>query len=329
MSQHREKWQIELSDLVTDIGELSKLLDLDIKINIGVNQALQQFSLRVPRQFVKRMQSGNPRDPLLLQVLAQANEMQSKPGFASDPLKESDYNPIPGLLHKYYGRVLLILTTSCAINCRYCFRRHFHYSENNINKENWQKILNYLSCDSSIEEIILSGGEPLLVKDKILKKMIKELESISHLKRLRIHTRLPIVIPERITSELIGILNQSQLQTIVVIHSNHANEINEDVKQALRKLKNNNIELFNQAVLLKNINDNAQTQIDLIKSLFSAGVLPYYLHLLDPVQGAAHFYVNEKKALEILQEMQSKLPGYLVPKLVCEKPGGFSKHYIS
>lgn len=312
-------WQRALSSAITDIPELCDALQLSISDSDAIQRAQQSFALRVPREFVARMEKGNPRDPLLLQVLPQAIEMQKTPGFSADPLNENQKNPVPGLLHKYPNRVLLTLTGVCAINCRYCFRKSFPYEENNPSRANWNRALEYISQDENIDEVILSGGDPLILKDNLIAEFVLQLEKISHVERLRIHTRLPIVIPQRVTDEWIAWMQQSRFKIIVVVHCNHANEIDESVLIALKKLRVA-ATVLNQSVLLKNINDNAETLVNLSKRLFQADVLPYYLHLLDKVDGAAHFDVTEEKANELMSEIKKQLPGFLVPKLARETP---------
>lgn len=314
-------WQKALSELITDPLELCHLLEIDPKLVDLSDQAIQQFPLRVSRSFVSRMQKGNIRDPLLLQVLPVAQEMKQVTGFTPDPLHEKDANPLPGLLHKYKGRVLFTLTGACAINCRPCFRRHFPYAENMPNKAGWEKVIHYIQADESIAEIILSGGDPLTIKDEGLQQLITYLEKIPHLSRLRIHTRLPVVIPERVTDELIRMLTESRLQSVVVIHCNHPNEIDSSVITAMKRLRNHGITLLNQSMLMRGVNDDVAILKKLSEKLFAMGVLPYYLHLLDPVAGAAHFWVEEPHAKEMIWQLAQQLPGYLVPKLVQEVPG--------
>lgn len=309
-------WQQQLIDSVTDLDELLALLQLSSKV--AEPKSCLSFGLRVSRDFVARMEPGNPRDPLLLQVLPVEKELISTPGYSTDPLNESAANKLPGLLHKYHGRVLLILTAGCAVNCRYCFRRHFPYQENRLSQNDLKNILYYLAQDPSISEVILSGGDPLILKDESLANIIQQLSEIPHLKYLRFHTRFPIMIPARITDALLDTLTQSRLQTAIVIHCNHPNEINASVRAALQKFATLPIQLLNQSVLLKDVNDNAATLIELSHKLYASGVLPYYLHLLDPVQGAAHFAVSKRRGNEIMQQLQEQLPGYLVPKFVKE-----------
>lgn len=311
-------WQQSLSNAITSLDELYRVLDIDIDQRPQQQQAISSFKLIVPREFVSRMKKGDMNDPLLLQVLPQGAELKQTPGFTQDPLREQQANPLPGLLHKYHGRALMIAAGSCAINCRYCFRRHFPYQANNPNPDRWQQVFAYLKMHPDINELILSGGEPLLLKDTLLSELTTQLETIPSVNTLRIHTRLPVVIPNRITDGLAAQLNQTKLNVVMVIHSNHPNEIDQSVRNALGKL--NNVTLLNQSVLLKNINDNATTLIELSHRLFDSHVLPYYLHLLDPVEGTAHFNVPEENAMQLIEEIQKKLPGYLVPKLAREVP---------
>lgn len=228
---------------------------------------------------------------------------------------------VSNLLHKYKNRVLLITKTDCAIHCRYCFRRHFPYKKNQGNKRNWRHALTYISLHPELDEVILSGGDPLMAKDNELDWLITQLESIAHIKRLRIHTRLAVVIPDRITDYLCHRLSRSQMQIIVVTHINHPNEIDSDVTKAMAKLKQHGVTLFNQSVLLKGINDNVTVLSTLSNRLFDNGILPYYLHVLDKVQGAGHFLVNDKSACLLMQDLAKTLSGYLLPKL-CREIGG-------
>ncbi len=327
MTIFHSTWQQALSSAITDISELYDVLKIDDFYSELTQQAQQSFALRVPREFVSRMEVGNPHDPLLLQVLPQAIEMQKMPGFSADPLNENQKNPVPGLLHKYPNRVLLTLTGVCAINCRYCFRRHFPYADNVPARHDWNRALEYISQDKNIDEVILSGGDPLILKDSLIAEFVAQLEKMSHVERLRIHTRLPIVIPQRVTDEWIQWMRKSRFQIVVVIHCNHANEIDEPVLLALKRLRESSITLLNQSVLLKNVNDDVTVLVNLSKRLFQAGVLPYYLHLLDKVEGAAHFDVSEKKANALMREIKKQLPGFLVPMLAREVPGMLHKAF--
>jgi EF-P beta-lysylation protein EpmB len=321
-----DNWQSQLRNVITSRCELLEALGLttnDVGFSSGADE---DFPVKVPRSFVRRMRQGDPRDPLLLQVLSSAREIAETPGYSRDPLGESGAtNPRRGIMHKYHGRVLLIVSGGCAVNCRYCFRRHFPYSENQNSRQQWHDALDYIRADSSIEEVILSGGDPLVATDEQLQQLVEQIGAIAHVQRLRIHSRLPVVIPARITEPLLDAITHAKLQTIMVIHCNHAREIDESVAIALAALRRRDITLLNQAVLLAGINDRLETQLALCQRLFATGTLPYYLHLLDKVQGAAHFDVPESKARLLLAELAARLPGYLVPKLVREIAGADSK----
>ena len=323
--QQQASWQEILSSTITDTTELCRLLELDLESLPSDHPLLQQFPLRVPTPYLGRIKKGEPFDPLLLQIFPAPTEALEHPGYTTDPLQESDANPQPGILHKYQGRALLLLTSSCAIHCRYCFRRHFPYEENLPGKAHWQESLAYLARDESISEIIFSGGDPLTLSDKYLAWFFEALAGIPHIRRIRIHTRLPIMIPQRITPALCRILANSRFQTILVLHSNHAQEFDFQVDEACRNLSQSGIVLLNQSVLLKGINDSCEALKDLSERLFSAGILPYYLHLLDRVNGAAHFDVTEEKGKALITQLQQCLSGYLVPKLVRENPGEGAK----
>lgn len=283
------------------------------------------FRTRVPKPFVEKMQRGNPNDPLLLQVLPITDEFIDVEGFSPDPLAEKHYNPLPGLLHKYSSRILLTLRGVCAINCRYCFRRHFDYADNKISSRELLNILAYIKQHPEINEVILSGGDPLMADDQHIGELIQHFASLPQLKRLRLHTRLPIVIPERITDELVEILTTSRLRTVMVLHCNHPNEIDEHFAKYVKPLTDHGVQLFNQGVLLKNVNDNVESLVTLSEKLFDYRILPYYLFMLDKVSGAAHFAVEENTAKQLIREMAAQLPGYLVPKLTRETAGMASK----
>jgi len=318
-------WQQQLSQAITSAEQLLQILDLTTSDFSNFSAANQQFSLKAPLAYIHKIQHGNPRDPLFLQVMTQAAEMQPAQGYGTDPVGDLNANKTPGLLHKYHGRVLLITTGACAVHCRYCFRRHFPYSQLQAGREQWSQAIEYIAQHTDIKEVILSGGDPLMLSDDKLDALISQLENLPHINRLRIHSRLPVVLPDRITDALVARLARSRFNVCLVIHANHANEITLPEIHALQKLKRAGIHLLNQAVLLKNINHKLADQINLSEALYSAGVLPYYLHLLDPVQGAAHFEVNLKDALKLISQMQSQLPGFLVPKLVREIAGETSK----
>jgi EF-P beta-lysylation protein EpmB len=318
--EHRPLWQQLLSQGIRSSDELLALLEIDPN-ELEFMPVAGDFPLRVPRGFVKRMARGDSHDPLLLQVLPTAAEAAQSPGYHYDPLGEQRAMPVPGLLHKYRGRALLTVTGACAIHCRYCFRRHFPYGDANPAFGNMQESLSYLKQHTDIHEIILSGGDPLMLSDARLQSMTEQLAGIPQLQTLRVHTRLPIVLPERVDQGLLEWLGRQSLQIVIVVHCNHPNEIDMSVKTALQRLRNAGVTLLNQSVLLHGINDDAATLTRLSEYLFAAGVLPYYLHLLDKVQGAAHFAVDPKTAKEIHKKMSAALPGYLVPRLVRDIPG--------
>jgi EF-P beta-lysylation protein EpmB len=321
----REDWLTQLADVITDPDELLHILNVDAdEALLAGRDARRLFALRVPRAFVARMEKGNPHDPLLRQVLTAQEEFVAAPGFSTDPLEEQ-HSVVPGLLHKYRNRALLLVKGGCAVNCRYCFRRHFPYADNQGNKRNWQTALAYISEHPELDEIIFSGGDPLMAKDHELDWLLSELEAIPHIKRLRIHSRLPIVIPARITETLVARIARSHLQVLLVNHINHAQEIGEEFREAMTSLRKVGVTLLNQSVLLRGVNDSAVTLAELSNALFDADVMPYYLHVLDKVQGAAHFMVSDDQARKIMRELLTLVSGYMVPKLAREIGGEPSK----
>ena len=273
------------------------------------------------------MEKGNRYDPLFLQAMASADEFLQAEGFVKDPLEEQ-HSPAPNILHKYQNRLLFMIKNSCAINCRYCFRRHFPYDEVKSGKHIWQQGLDYIAAHKEIEEVIFSGGDPLMAKDAELDWLITQLEQIPHIQTLRIHSRLPVVIPNRITETLCQRLLQSRLHIVMVTHINHANEIDEIFAQKMQMLKQANVVLLNQAVLLKGVNNQAECLKQLSHKLFRVGILPYYLHLLDQVEGASHFFIEAAEALTIYRELQKITSGYLVPKLAREIGGEPNKTLV-
>ncbi len=318
-------WQTELAQAIRDPAELLALLELSpAQLSAGA-AAAQQFPLLVTRSYAARMGKGNPQDPLLLQVLPLGKELEDAPGFVADPVGDLRTVNAPGVLHKYQGRALLITTGACAIHCRYCFRRHFPYPQAHAAIGGWRPALDYLRSTPSVSEAILSGGDPLVLSDHKLAGLVEELDGIPHIKRLRIHSRLPIVLPSRVDPALLHWLGQTRLQLVLVIHANHPNELSEDVAWALGQLRDRGVTLLNQAVLLRGINDELSCLVNLSERLFEVGVLPYYLHLLDRVQGAAHFEVDEPTARWLHDQVRSHLPGYLVPRLVREVEGDPAK----
>ena len=326
---HAISWQAQLSNSITSVAHLLKITGNNIEEARQRSSSDLDFTVRVPHSFVERIVPGDLSDPLLQQVLPLKVETAQTPGYLTDPLAESSANVQPGIIHKYHGRVLLILTGACAINCRYCFRRHFPYAENQNSTLQWHQALDYIRNDPSITEVIYSGGDPLVNSDKKLSNLTRQIAQIAHVKRLRIHTRLPIVIPERVTDELLDWLSNSRLHLSIVLHTNHANELDTSVAHAIEKLRQSRITLLNQSVLLKGINDTVPALAQLSERLFEMGVLPYYLHLLDKVQGAAHFDISPDTAKTLVGKLTALLPGYLVPKLVFEEPGKASKTLLT
>ncbi|MDR0067177.1 EF-P beta-lysylation protein EpmB [Acinetobacter pittii] len=321
-----QNWQSQLSDLITDPSELLSLLELSSEqLLSGAILASEKFKLRVPRAFVGKMNAKNPLDPLLLQVLPHHLELEEHPEFVTDPLGEEAANQLPGVLHKYKSRFLLTLTGACAVHCRYCFRRHFPYQENLPKNEDWLNIKNYIEANPNINEIILSGGDPLTLSNRKLALWLERLSSLKQIEILRIHSRVPIVIPNRIDEELISLLKNSRLRIVLVVHSNHASELDDFTCSKLLQLSDHHITVLNQAVLLKGVNDSAQTLIDLSYRLFEARVMPYYLHVLDKVKGAQHFDLESSEIDDIYRDVLANLPGYLVPKLVREIAGEKNK----
>ncbi|MEE8321322.1 MAG: EF-P beta-lysylation protein EpmB, partial [Gammaproteobacteria bacterium] len=327
-SMQSPSWQIELAAAFRQPQTLLQHLGLDAETLGYSEQDLAQFPLRVPRSFADRMQYGNPDDPLLRQVFPYRDESESPSHFHCDPLFEANARISAGLLQKYAGRVLLITTSVCAIHCRYCFRRHYPYQEDTLNQAQQDQALAFIRNNPDIEEVILSGGDPLLVADKPLSALVERIAGIGHVQRLRLHSRVPVVLPSRISTELLDTLSGTRLKQVMIVHINHANEINDEVARALKQFSDRNIPLLNQSVLLKGVNDSADTLIELSRCLFDVNVIPYYLHLLDPVVGAAHFEVPETIAKTIHATMQARLSGYLVPRLVREVPGASGKVWI-
>lgn len=320
----RQLWRQSL----TDGRELLHLLGLDdLAGRLPADDA--GFAVRVPRGFVARMRHADPADPLLLQVLPQLAERDVVPGFSLDAVGDMDARGAHGVLHKYDGRALMIASGACAINCRYCFRRHFPYGEEIAAANHWREALDYLRRDDSISELILSGGDPLSLSTAKLAELSAELVDLTHVRRLRVHTRLPVVLPERVDGDLCAWLTSLPQQKVVVLHVNHANELDDAVAAACTRLRDAGAMLFNQSVLLRGVNDDAAALAELSERLFACGVVPYYLHQLDRVQGAAHFEVDDARAMALVEDMRARLPGYLVPRLVREEAGARSKLPVS
>lgn len=320
-------WQAQLAAARLDGAGLAQALGLPALPRAPA--AERQFPVRVPPAFLAAIAPGEVDDPLLRQVLPVPEEEATVAGFGSDPLGEGQAMPRPGVLHKYHGRVLLIVTGACAIHCRYCFRRHFPYPEAQAGGEDFGAALDYIAQDASIREVILSGGDPLVLSDRRLEALTQALATLPHVERLRLHTRVPTVLPERIDADFLGWFAPLSLRKVVVVHVNHANELTPPARAALARLREAGATLLNQAVLLRGVNDTLKAQVELAEALFDAGVLPYYLHLLDRVQGAAHFEVGEGDARALLAAMRARLPGYLVPRLVREEAGAPFKRPVA
>jgi len=319
------RWQQLWREAITDPHELLGLLGLADLAPSLLPARDTGFALRVPRGFVARMRHGDTSDPLLLQVLTQAAELVETPGYVADAVGELDSRAAPGVLKKYSGRALLVATASCAVNCRYCFRRHFPYAGDTAAANGWNDALAQIRADASISEVILSGGDPLSLATSKLDELTRALATIAHVRRLRIHTRLPIVLPERVDDEFTAWLSRLPWPVAIVLHANHANEIGADEAAACARLRAAGATLLNQSVLLRRVNDDANSLAALSERLFECGVVPYYLHQLDPVAGAAHFAIGDDTARAIVATLRSQLPGYLVPRLVREIAGASAK----
>ena len=321
-----DSWQRQLAEAVRDRHELLARLRLpDEPLGAAKPAATPGFPTLVPQSFLERMEPGNRADPLLLQVLPAAAEAEDAVGFTSDPVGDASARAAPGLLHKYHGRALLITTGTCAVHCRYCFRREYPYHEEPRRMTDWAPALKQIGDDKTITEVILSGGDPLILSDDRLRTLCRRIDEIEHVERLRIHTRLPIVLPARITNELLMLLKNLRSQPVVVVHANHGNEIAADCETALRAVVREGIPVLNQAVLLRDVNDSAVALESLCRRLVNVGVMPYYLHQLDKVHGAAHFEVDDARARVLMAEIRSRLPGYAVPQLVREIRGESGK----
>lgn len=314
-------WQNLLAGSLTHPAELLRRLGLDLALLPAATSAADDFPLRVPEPYIARMRHGDPNDPLLRQVLPVGEELAEQPGYVSDPLGELHANARPGIIHKYAGRLLLVVSAGCAVNCRYCFRRHFPYEDNRLGTEDWSQALDYIRADTSVAEVIYSGGDPLAASDRRLAWLTREIAAIPHVRRLRVHTRLPVVIPQRVTTELLEALCGTRLPVTMVLHCNHANELDIELAGAIQRLREAQVMVLNQAVLLRGVNDRLEDQLALSESLGDRGVLPYYLHVLDRVRGARHFEVSDAEAVRLVGQMLTRLPGFLVPRLVREVAG--------
>jgi EF-P beta-lysylation protein EpmB len=318
-------WQQAVRTAVRDPGELCRLLALPDEYAAVAMRAGASFPLFAPREFIARMRPGDPRDPLLLQVLPAVSELETSEGFTPDPVNDGAATVQPGLLHKYQGRALMVTTGACAVHCRYCFRRHYPYGSAPRSLDEWQPALEELAADCSIHEVLLSGGDPLSLTDRWLGRLAEQLAGIEHVRRLRIHTRLPIVVPQRICEELLNWLCGTRLVPVVVVHVNHPAEIDSAVAKALGRLIDAGVPVLNQAVLLRDVNDSADVLAELCERLVDLRVMPYYLHQLDRVSGAAHFEVPVDVGRRLVAQLHARLPGYAVPRYVQEVAGRTSK----
>ncbi len=321
-------WQSILAESVRSPAELCRLLCLDPTLAAEAEQAAGGFPLLAPRPYLARISPGDPTDPLLLQVLPRAAETVAAPGYGLDPLGEVDALCGPCLLRKYQGRILMVTTGACAVHCRFCFRRHFPYGDRPWAADPWMPALRKIAADRSIQEVILSGGDPLTLPDSELARLAGQLAEIPHLRRLRVHSRLPVMIPERVTDELISWLRGSRLSPMMVVHVNHPAEIDEAVADGFGRLIDAGIPVLNQSVLLRGVNDRADVLTELCRRLVDLRVMPYYLHQLDPVAGAAHFEVPLATGIALMAKLRARLPGYAVPRYVRETPGGTSKEVL-
>jgi len=277
-----------------------------------------RFPLNLPLRLANKIAKGTLDDPILRQFLPLKEELNTVTGFCGDPIEDASFKKTSKLLQKYDGRVLLVCTGACVMNCRFCFRQNFDYE---VENNSFAEELEVISADPTISEVILSGGDPLSLADSTLEKLLGALDQIPHIKRIRFHTRFPIGIPERIDDSFLDMLSKIRAQIWFVVHTNHANELDDDVLVHLKKLQKLGIVLLSQTVLLKGVNDNVKTLKDLFEKLSNNGIAPYYLHQLDKVQGAAHFEVSAKDGKQFIQEIAKQLSGYAVPKFVCEIPG--------
>ncbi len=323
------QWQNELRQAVRTADALCRRLDLPELLAEAAAAGAGEFPVFVPPSFLVRMRPGDPDDPLLRQVLPMAAEADVVEGFSRDPVNDAAATMQPGVLQKYEGRALLITTGACAVHCRYCFRRHYPYEEAPHSEAAWDRALASIAADASIREVILSGGDPLMLVDRKLTRLVEKIAVIPHVTRLRVHTRLPIMIPSRVTDELIAWLTGTRLTPVMVVHANHAQELSDEVASQLALLRERGVMLLNQAVLLRGVNDSAAAQIELSERLIEIGVMPYYLHQLDRVEGAAHFEVEAADGRNIIATMRQRLPGYAVPRHVQEVPGALSKTVLA
>ncbi|AOY87027.1 EF-P beta-lysylation protein EpmB [Marinobacter salinus] len=326
LADEDRSWQQLLAESITSPVELLRRLELQPEHWLpGAIAGHELFPVRVPEPFLARMKKGDPGDPLLRQVLPLQAETLEVAGFVRDPLEENGAIQTTGLIRKYHSRALLMITGQCAINCRYCFRRHFPYAEQRMSPEDRQQVIDTLAASPEVNEVIFSGGDPLAASDRLLSQWASAISGVPHIRRLRLHTRLPVVIPQRVCDALLEWLSRIPVQVVMVLHINHPAEIDVATRKALSFLRAAGVTLLNQSVILRGVNDDADVLEELSESLFDAGVLPYYLHSFDPVEGAHHYDVADGEARALVRELLVRLPGFLVPKLVREIPGRESK----
>lgn len=321
-------WAEAMRTAIRTGAELARFLDLPQSVNQSWSEAAEDFPVFVPRGFAAKMEPGNLHDPLLRQVWPDVAETDVVHGFTDDPVGDSAATLRPGVLQKYHGRALLVVSPACAIHCRYCFRRHFPYHEGPKGLTAWEEALTAITADNTISEVILSGGDPLTVVDPMLCELVDRIATIAHVRRLRVHTRLPIVIPERVTDDLLRWLSGTRLQGVMVVHANHPREVDAEVLEALGRVRAAGVPVLNQSVLLRGVNDDAETLTELSERLIDGGILPYYLHQLDQVRGAAHFEVDRATGRKLIETMRARLPGYGVPRYVEEIAGDVGKRVL-
>ncbi len=328
-TDHPGAWGGSDGGVITEPSELLALLDLDPALLPAARRAAAAFGLRVPRSYAARMRRGDPQDPLLRQVLPLDAELALQPGFTADPVGDLASGVVPGLLQKYEGRALLITTGACGVHCRFCFRREFPYGEQLASGARLRAALDRIAADPSVREVILSGGDPLVLAAARLQALVNAIAGIPHVRRVRIHSRQPVVAPECVDDAMMRWLGSTPLQVVLVVHANHPQEIDATVAAALARLAAHRVTLLNQSVLLRGVNDDVEVLAGLSERLIDAGVLPYYLHLLDRVRGSAHFEVEHDRAVALHSALRQRLPGYLVPRLVREEAGAKSKTLVS
>ena len=316
------RWMTEIRTAYRDIDALCEAVGVTPPAK-GIGDA--NFPVFATRSFVSRIRRGDPDDPLLRQVMPDPRETVTGPGEVSDPVGDLDASSGAGLLEKYEGRSLLITTPACGIHCRYCFRREFPYHEQSARRDHFAAAIERLSGDASVTEVLLSGGDPLMLSDPALGDLLERLGEVPHLCRVRIHTRMPVVTPTRVNEILVRQLQTTRLVPWMVLHINHAAEIDGDVAKGITRLVDGGVPLLNQSVLLAGVNDDVDTLCELSERLINLRVTPYYLHQLDPVRGAGHFRVDVSRGRGLIDAMRKRLPGYAVPRYVCEQPGEANK----